>query len=592
MDHDPHREEPLPSRWSALLFWGKTRVFQWQRTTRELQARPPLHAPRTELADCAVLAETRSPLWTQTTPAEFPLTAGKIHNLRIAARKLHGLEIPAGNVFSFWRQLGRPTRGNGYANGRELREGCIVPSVGGGLCHLTGLLYGAALEAGLEIVERHAHSRVIPGSLAEQNKDATVFWNYVDLRFRAPFAWRLEVQLTATDLVVRIRANHAPVPVRDTVLAPVGAPVRASATGDCLTCGMVSCFRHPSATKNHAPALGHSAFLLDGVWPEFAQWCRSHSREGDHWHTPLDGVRWKKANYQWSPPSHVRVSHATFSTLYRSFQQRKLPSQGAMRQRALLEGDAELARTYARKLDPTCRHLVIAQNLLPHLWRDGVLGGRTFDVLVTRWPMEELHHRLDRAAKAHPQSPLLGDFRADADLVRAETEAFTAAARLITPHRAIARHFGTRALLLDWDLPKVTSREVSPDQPPRLFLPCSALGRKGIFELEDALKQFDAELLVLGGATEGAANPLPAMRWRRSALTELAGASAVVLPAWIEHQPRLALRALAMGIPVIASRECGLPEHPLVYELPTLDSHALRETLEKVLIPHPSACVS
>lgn len=35
-----------------------------------------------------------------------------------------------------------------------------------------------------------------PKSLARIGRDATVFWNYVDLRLRAPAAWRLEGWLT------------------------------------------------------------------------------------------------------------------------------------------------------------------------------------------------------------------------------------------------------------------------------------------------------------------------------------------------------------------------------------------------------------
>jgi len=55
----------------------------------------------------------------------------------------------------------------GFVAGRELREGCVIPSLGGGLCQLSNALYDAALKAGVEIVERHAHSQVIPASLAE-----------------------------------------------------------------------------------------------------------------------------------------------------------------------------------------------------------------------------------------------------------------------------------------------------------------------------------------------------------------------------------------------------------------------------------------
>ena len=52
-----------------------------------------------------------------------------------------------------------------------------------------------ALDAGAVIVERHAHTRVVPGSAAERGQDATVFWNYVDLRCRFSRAVRIEARL-------------------------------------------------------------------------------------------------------------------------------------------------------------------------------------------------------------------------------------------------------------------------------------------------------------------------------------------------------------------------------------------------------------
>lgn len=540
------------------------------------------------LVDLPVLAEKRGPLWRELTPAEFPLTAGKVENLRQALRAFHGVEVPAGQVFSFWRQLGRTTRGKGFTEGRELREGCLVPALGGGLCQLSGLLYQAALAAGLEIVERHAHSRVVPGSSAEQNLDATVFWNYVDLRFRSDTAWRIEAELSASELIIRIRSTGTSKVV---VAAPSPAPARQAPSGDCLTCGMLECFRHPAATAAHAAALGHSAFLLDGVWPEFDRWCRGHSREGDRWLTPLDGRRWKKANYQWSPPPGVTTRHATLATLLRSFRQRRLPAQGAVRQKALLDGEAALAQSYANMLDPQCRHVVVSQNLLPHLWRTGALGGRSFDVLVNRWPMEELQHRLDQAKQAHPESTTLGDFRADPELLRAEREALAAAARLVTPHRAIAKHFGTRAWLIDWEMPKPLERK--PAGKPMVFFPASRLGRKGAFELAAALRTgFDAELRILGRANEGAADPFAGLTYLPGSAADLAAATALALPAWIEHQPRLALLALASGIPVVATEACGLPEHPHLHLLSSPDAASLRTVLKAVLQPADAACAA
>ena len=589
MSHHPAPERHVPGRLQALAFHLKARVFQLRRGLNEFSSRPPHHGRGALLVESPVIAEKHASLWRELTPAEFPLTAGKVENLRCAARAFHGVEIPAGKVFSFWRQLGRTTTGKGFTEGRELREGCLVPAIGGGLCQLSGLLYQAALEAGLEIVERHGHSRVIPGSAAEKNLDATVFWNYVDLRFRSDVAWRVEVELSAADLIVRLRSaregSAKPAPV------VADAPPRPAPSGDCVTCGILTCFRHPAATAAHAPSLGHSAFLLDARWPEFDRWCRSHSREGDRWLVPLDGRRWKKPNYQWSPPPGVTTGRATLQALLRSWKQRRLPGQGAKRQLALLDGDAALAKRYAKMLSPECRHVVVSQNLLPHLWQSGALGGRSFDVLVQRWPMDELQRRLDHAKEKHPHSTTLGDFRADPELVRAEREALAAAARLVTPHRAIAKHFGERAWLIDWDMPQPL--ELLPAAKEMVFFPASRLGRKGAFELAAALLDEPLiEVKCFGRATEGAADPFKEIPCSPGTKADLAAARVLVLPAWIEHQPRLALLALASGIPVIATEACGLPEHPLLHTLSSPDPASMRMVLRAVLQPAVPACVA
>ncbi len=559
MGRDERDGSELPTRWQGLIFGFKASVFRARRSLLEWRSRPPRHPVGGELVEGSILGQARAALWSQLSEAEFPLTAGKVENLRVSARALHGVEVPRGEVFSFWRQLGRTTQSKGYTAGRELREGCMVPNVGGGLCQITGLLYQAALKAGLTVVERHAHSRLIPGSMGEQNLDATVFWNYVDLRFQADFPWRLEVQLDATDLEVRIKAACGRVEVP---LPQQAAISREAPSGDCLTCNQTGCFRHPSATSNHAPAMGHSAFLLDAHWPEFDQWCAGHSRRGDQWLTPLDGRRWRKPNYAWNAPDGVKVHFATLPVLMRSFCQRRLPVQGAVRQAALLKGDEQLAKDYAARISPECRHLVVAQNLLPHLWRMGILGGRTFDVLMQRWPLAELLKILDEAAGQHPESSTLGDFRPNPELVRAESEALKMAGKVITPHRAIAAGFGDRAWLLDWQFPEVSKRKGSGVRG-QFFFPCSPLGRKGVFELKKAFDGVDFKLVVLGRAREGSLEDF----FEQASPGDLEESEALVLPAWVEHQPRLAIRALAMGVPVIATKACGLSSHELLIEL-------------------------
>src|SRR5215204_3852045 len=186
-----------------LSFWLKAKAFQSRRTVNELWlGRPRRFRKGNSLKSSPVIAESRTSLWTTHEAKEQILVIGKIQNLRIAMRNLNGLEINANEVFSFWRHVGRASRRKGYVAGRELREGCLIPSTGGGLCQLSNALYDAALQAGFEIIERHAHTQVIPGSLAEIGRDATVFWNYVDLRFRSSSPFRIEALMDASVLIV------------------------------------------------------------------------------------------------------------------------------------------------------------------------------------------------------------------------------------------------------------------------------------------------------------------------------------------------------------------------------------------------------
>ncbi|MEY3964878.1 MAG: hypothetical protein RL263_46, partial [Bacteroidota bacterium] len=84
-----------------------------------------------------VIASSETELWNFHDNANnWILTAGKIENLRIAARKINGLHVQAKQTFSFWKHIGYPNFGQGFVVGREIREGCIVPTVAGGLCQL------------------------------------------------------------------------------------------------------------------------------------------------------------------------------------------------------------------------------------------------------------------------------------------------------------------------------------------------------------------------------------------------------------------------------------------------------------------------
>lgn len=557
----------LPTRSQAAVFLWKSALLRVFRAVRELGRAPRLLvlAPIDETRPVA--AESRTLLYTQLTPGEQALQAGKVHNLRLAARALHGRVIPAGEVFSFWANVGRATRARGYVAGRELREGCVIPNVGGGLCQLSNALYDLALQSGAEIVERHAHTRQVPGSQAAAGRDATIFWNYVDLRFRPATATQISVTLTSENLVVRFLAAAPSAP---TATAGASAPLLLSAES-CEACGINDCFRHASAAA--LPQTLGSAWLVDAFQPEHHAWMTAHRRPEDSLLLPL-----KSRRYPWSASGMVR--HAPLTALRRSLTSRRLARQGAARQRALLAMDEAMARALARRLPPLARHVTISQNLLPFLWEAGVLGGRTFDVFMTRLPMRDLEATLDAAARQHPESPTLADFRAPDDIVRAEAEALAAARQWITPHSAIAGLAGCRAAPLEWQLP-----QMRPAARGRVFVfPASTLGRKGAYDLRSVARELHLPIRLGGPVLEGE-NFWQGVEASPAGDAWLDGAAAVVLPAWVEHQPRRLLRAVAAGVPVIASEACGLRQVQGVTTIPTGDAGALRAACENLLSP-------
>jgi hypothetical protein len=512
---------------------------------------------------------------------------GKVQNLRVASARLNRTVIPAGEVFSFWAQVGRASRFKGYTRGRMLQEGCLIPAIGGGLCQLSNALYQVALSAGCEIVERHAHSRIVPGSATASQRDATVAWNYIDLRFCSKHDLRLEVHLSANDLDVAL-FSKAPVEPGADRIAGTGQSQKHSAQQNtlpifndhaCESCGQITCFRSGGHAA-HLTSRSRKAFVLDTAWPEFARYVESSHGEHDSLAIPLDGVRWNRRQYAWPTQRFARVHTAQLLTLLRSIRSRRLAAQGAARQRALLKSSRDLAARLARCLDEQTDEVCVSQNLLPFLWDSGALGGRRISVLCTQLPLWDLHAALDRAFRLHPESKTLKDFRAEDWLVDAESEALHHAERIVTPHRQVAALFPEKSQLLDWEMPERSSQLANqrPSEPPTILFPCSTLGRKGAYELREALRGVNARLLLGGAVLEGedfwqgfnVAPATPAM---------LNEATLVVQPSIVESQPRALLRALANGISVITTECSGLPPMTGLCFVEPMDASALRAAI-------------
>src|SRR5437763_3916087 len=497
----------IPSRWASFVFRAKSLLHQMRRGIRDCGTGLGRLPKSDDNRFPVTVGLSRTPLWSDEQPGERAYQLGKVQNLRRAAAALDGIVVPAGVVFSFWKQIGRASRRRGFVTGRMLQQGCLVPATGGGLCQLSNAVYDAALQAGCEIVERHAHSRIVAGSAAAAGHDATVAWNYIDLRFRPRAPMRIDARVTRDELVIRFR-GRSDTPIGEAPRPGVARLAEMSpnlAARSCATCGETSCFRHehrgPYET-DHAE-IARCAFLVDENWPEFQEYVDRAHQPGDVLGVPLDGARWRLSRYRWNREGFPPVGSAPLSAPRRAFAVRRAPAQGAALRTAEQIGAERIAARLSRLLTPDITKVIVAQSLLPFLWRGGHLGGREVEVLMTRLPIGELHARLDRALAAHPERKTLGDFRAPQGLAEAEAEALAYAARIVTPHAEIARLFTEKAIMLDWrqsSAPPVIRPALAGR---RIAFPGPAVARKGAYEVREAARVLDLEIVLLGSELEG-----------------------------------------------------------------------------------------
>lgn len=149
-----------------------------------------------------VVATHESPLYRDLKAVDMWLQHNKVINLQIAIKQLDGLVIKPGEVFSYWRIIGKPTRKKGYVEGMVLSHGHFKTGVGGGLCQLSNLIYWMTLHTPLTVVERYRHSYdVFPDANRSQpfGSGATCVYNYRDLQIRNDTDQTYQLKLSITE---------------------------------------------------------------------------------------------------------------------------------------------------------------------------------------------------------------------------------------------------------------------------------------------------------------------------------------------------------------------------------------------------------
>jgi hypothetical protein len=501
------------------------------------------------LKDEQVISESKSDLWNENDNEEnWILTAGKIQNLRIAAQKLNGIEVSGKEIFSFWKHIGNPNIGKDYVVGREIREGCILPTKAGGLCQLSNALYDAALKANFEIIERHKHTRVVQGSLAEKDRDATVKWNYVDLRFRSNNDFRIEVELNSDQLIVRFKSKNSESyqKIDDETFTTFHK------INDCFSCGNTSCFNHVervNKTKNK----NLTTFIVDDCWPEYDDYLQNKISDNDVIILPLkSNFLVKTKRYDWSSSNRIKNIIMWKSGLERALKIR-FDSKNKNPFEFSLDLDEKLVKSMISKIPIESTHLVVSSNFLPFLEKYGALGGRTFDVLMSRLPFENLHQKLDLAFSKHSISKTLKDFRASNELIDFENKSLNKAQKIISPHFEVQKLFSKKAEIIPWVLPEITTNQ---SKGKKILYLGSSVGRKGAYEVKKLVTELNLNICFMGKILENE------NFWMDVAIEHFNGnwneIGLILYPAYVENQPRQLLKAISRNIPVLISDACGI----------------------------------
>ncbi|NLY42504.1 MAG: VanW family protein [Clostridiaceae bacterium] len=162
----------------------------------EPQPEPEPQQPQQPAGELEVIASFETTI--------LDMSESRLNNINIASQKITGHIVQPGEVFSFNEVVGERTSERGFQKATAIIREEKVYEEGGGVCQVSSTLYNAALKAGMEIIERHSHSRDV--HYIPQGQDAAVSYGYKDFKFRntKDFPIRTEAYVKGNKMIAAI----------------------------------------------------------------------------------------------------------------------------------------------------------------------------------------------------------------------------------------------------------------------------------------------------------------------------------------------------------------------------------------------------
>ena len=105
-----------------------------------------------------VVSEHKSNMIKRSPGVDLEHQLNKAVNINLAGSQINGIIIHPGEIFSFWRTVGKTSKRKGYKEGRVIKKNKLIAGIGGGLCNLANTIHLLVLHSPLEVAEFHKHS--------------------------------------------------------------------------------------------------------------------------------------------------------------------------------------------------------------------------------------------------------------------------------------------------------------------------------------------------------------------------------------------------------------------------------------------------
>jgi vancomycin resistance protein YoaR len=128
--------------------------------------------------------------------------ADRVNNIRLAMKKINDYKLKSGEVFSFNDIVGKRDAEGGFKMAAIIVNGEYGEDMGGGVCQLSSTIYNAADKAGMEIIERHSHSKEV--KYVPVGRDAAVSYGYLDLKFKNTKEYAVELKARIEDKKLKV----------------------------------------------------------------------------------------------------------------------------------------------------------------------------------------------------------------------------------------------------------------------------------------------------------------------------------------------------------------------------------------------------